>query len=111
MVVSAKLMKIPARQGKAVRLEKGQFVRVVNTHGSQVVDTWAFKADDFNELMSMEHTRSAILCLLPKVSCGCSLHFRLPGFAAEKIVFRLHFLRLYFLHTHILRRFRNVTGW
>ena len=68
MVASSEKIKIPARQGKATKLEKGQFIRVFNTHGSQVVDTWAFKADDFNELMSMEHTRSAILSLLPKVS-------------------------------------------
>ena len=67
MAVGSTLVTIPARQGKAVRLNKGQFIRVVNTHGSQVVDTWAFKADDLHEFMSMEHTRSAILSLLPKV--------------------------------------------
>lgn len=67
MAVGSDLVTIPARQGKALHLKKGQFIRVINTHGSQVVDTWAFKEDDLNELMSMEHTRSAILCLLPKV--------------------------------------------
>jgi uncharacterized protein YcgI (DUF1989 family) len=67
MAVGSNLVTIPARQGKALHLKKGQFIRVINTHGSQVVDTWAFKEHDLNELMSMEHTRSAILCLLPKV--------------------------------------------
>ena len=35
---------IPARRGKAARVSRGQTVRVVNTHGEQVVDTWAFNA-------------------------------------------------------------------
>jgi uncharacterized protein YcgI (DUF1989 family) len=48
---------IPATRGKAVRLAAGEAVRVVNTHGSQVVDTWAFCAEDLAHHMSMEHTR------------------------------------------------------
>jgi len=59
------LIKIPARRGKAARLSRGQSVRVVNTHGHQVVDTWAFNADDLHECMSMEATRATRtkLCL------------------------------------------------
>ncbi len=30
---------------------------VVNTHGGQVVDTWAFASTDLSEFMSMEHSR------------------------------------------------------
>ncbi len=33
---------IPARNGVAARLKAGETVTVVNTHGKQVVDTWAF---------------------------------------------------------------------
>lgn len=61
------LITIPARQGKAARLAKGQCVKVINTHGEQVVDTWAFNADDLAEFMSMEHSRSQILKVIPKV--------------------------------------------
>ena len=57
---------IPARHGRALRLGRGQSVRVINTHGSQVVDTWAFRADDLHEFMSMEHTRVAVGRLMPK---------------------------------------------
>jgi uncharacterized protein YcgI (DUF1989 family) len=46
---------IPARRGVAVRVERGARVEVVNTHGQQVVDTWAFV--DAGEWMSMEHSR------------------------------------------------------
>ena len=59
------LQTIPARGGKATHLAKGQAIRIVNTHGEQVVDTWAFRADDLAECMSMEHTRSVLLKLIP----------------------------------------------
>ena len=51
---------IPARRGKAARLNAGQRIRVINTHGKQVVDTWAFNAADIAEFMSMEHSRGAM---------------------------------------------------
>ena len=49
---------IPARRGKAVALARGQTIRVINTHGTQVLDTWAFNRGDLGEAMSMEHSRS-----------------------------------------------------
>lgn len=58
---------IPARRGKAVLVKQGQVVKVINTHGDQVVDTWAFNADDLKEFMSMEHTRPHILKIIPAV--------------------------------------------
>jgi uncharacterized protein YcgI (DUF1989 family) len=48
---------LAARTGKALRLGEGQQIRIVNTHGRQVVDTWAFAAGDMAEFMSMEHSR------------------------------------------------------
>ena len=58
---------VPARLGKALRLDAGKRVKLVNTHGSQVVDTWAFNAMDLNEFMSMEHSRAAIGGIFPQV--------------------------------------------
>ena len=57
---------IPARKGKAAILRQGESVRVINIHGSQVVDTWAFSLRDPREFMSMEHTRTHLLSLFPK---------------------------------------------
>ena len=54
---SSTLMKIPARRGAATHLRKGQKVKIINTHGSQVVDFWAFNANNPGEFMSMEHCR------------------------------------------------------
>ena len=59
------LVTIPARRGKAAVLGKGQKVKVINTHGEQVVDTWAFVRHDMKEFMSMEHTRAALTKLIP----------------------------------------------
>lgn len=58
---------IPARKGVAARVRKGEVVTVINTYGSQVVDTWAFCANDVAEFMSMEHSRGAMLKLNPKI--------------------------------------------
>ncbi len=51
---------IPARRGKATTLKQGELVRVINTHGQQVIDTWAFNREDLSECMSMEHVRTAL---------------------------------------------------
>jgi uncharacterized protein len=51
------MIELPAREGVAVPLKRGQRLRIVNTHGNQVVDTWAVMAADPAEHMSMEHSR------------------------------------------------------
>ena len=58
---------IPARGGKATRLEEGQSIRIINTHGEQVVDTWAFNLDDMSEYMAMDATRAYNLRIRPRV--------------------------------------------
>ncbi|MEM6848886.1 MAG: urea carboxylase-associated family protein [Pseudomonadota bacterium] len=63
---------IPARQGLALRVATGQTVTVINTHGTQVVDSWAFNAADLTEFMSMEHLRAGIDGIFPKP--GDALH-------------------------------------
>ncbi len=55
------LIQIPARNGKAAFVSRGQSVKLINTHGSQVVDTWAFARHDLKEFMSMEHTRATLV--------------------------------------------------
>ena len=56
---------IPVRSGKAARLKTGQTLKVINTHGNQIVDFWAFSTRDGCEFMSMEHTRPIIQKLTP----------------------------------------------
>jgi uncharacterized protein YcgI (DUF1989 family) len=60
-------IQIPARRGKAAHVRQGQSIRVINTHGEQVVDTWAFVDGDMTEFMSMEHSRAGMLHITPHV--------------------------------------------
>ena len=61
------MIEIPARKGRAARVRKGQRIKVINSKGQQVVDTWAFNADDLREFMSMEHSRVAIGRIIPGI--------------------------------------------
>jgi uncharacterized protein YcgI (DUF1989 family) len=49
------MTELPARCGARVALKNGQALKVVNTHGGQVVDLWAFFADG-SQHMSMPHS-------------------------------------------------------
>jgi len=51
---------IPARQGRAVRLQQGQVLTVVNPHGHQVCDFFALIEGSQTEFLSMEHCRTAL---------------------------------------------------
>jgi uncharacterized protein len=53
--------------GKAIPLRQGQKFRLVNTFGSQVVDTWALNLHDTSEYLSMEQTRRMTRNLFPEV--------------------------------------------
>lgn len=72
------LITIPARGGKAALVARGRSVAVINTHGEQVVDTWAFNADDLTEFMSMEHSRATLLKLRPAVGDSMVTNRRRP---------------------------------
>jgi uncharacterized protein YcgI (DUF1989 family) len=61
-----KILRVPARQGRAVRLAKGQIITVINTHGTQVCDLWAFNAADPREYLSMEHVHAYLSRITPK---------------------------------------------
>lgn len=71
-------LRIPARSGVAVRLAKGATIKVINTHGHQVIDTWAFNGDDIGESMSMEHSRASMLRTVPKVGDTLLTNHRRP---------------------------------
>jgi hypothetical protein len=70
--MTAELQAIPARSGKAIRLQAGQRLKLINTHGSQVVDTWALAAADAGIYFSVEQTRRLLLKLHP--SAGDTLY-------------------------------------
>jgi uncharacterized protein YcgI (DUF1989 family) len=56
---------IQGGHGRAVPLSAGQRLRIENTFGSQVVDTWALNWRDTSEYLSVEHTRRMLGALFP----------------------------------------------
>ena len=69
---------VPARRGRAFELACGDALRIVNTHGSQVVDTWAVSSAGTGEHLSMEHTRSVLSSLRPRVGDALQSSERRP---------------------------------
>jgi len=74
----AERVTIPARSGKAAAVAAGQTIRVINTHGQQVVDTWAFRREDITEFLSCEHTRASLKRLIPRPGDALLSNHRRP---------------------------------
>jgi uncharacterized protein len=69
---------IPARRGKAIQVEGGRSIKVINTFGQQVLDTWAFNRSDLREHMSMEHSRSRLSKVNPSAGDTMVTNSRRP---------------------------------
>ena len=63
--MTADYFEVSARGGKAVELPADSAIEIVNTHGHQVVDFWAFRAERPSTYLSMEHTRAVLSKLAP----------------------------------------------
>ena len=59
-------IEIEGGSSAAIRLRTGEAVKLINTHGSQVVDTWCMSAADSAEYLSVEHTRRMLGRLFPR---------------------------------------------
>ncbi|MGI9316210.1 MAG: DUF1989 domain-containing protein [bacterium] len=57
---------IPARCGRAVRVARGQTLEIINVHGHQVCDLWAFIDANISEYMSMAHSHTAAGSIMPR---------------------------------------------
>lgn len=75
---------VPARCGVAVRLKPGQRLNVINTHGTQVGDFWAFNAEDLDEYLSLEHVRAYLKSLFPKAGDPLITNRRRPILTFEQ---------------------------
>lgn len=72
------LIEIPARSGIAVEVAAGQSITIVNTYGGQVVDLWAFRADEPGEHMSMPHSVVTLSRIKPNVGDVLVSNLRRP---------------------------------
>lgn len=75
---------IPARSGVAVPLAANQSIRVINTHGTQVVDFWCFATTSSTDslplthYLSLPHTRASTCHLTPLVGDTLTTNHRSP---------------------------------
>ena len=75
---------VPARQGKAAFVKAGEAITIINTYGTQVVDTWCFMKDNLAEFMSMEHQRSVTQSVFPAIGMPLYSNYRRPLLTLEK---------------------------
>lgn len=75
---------VPARCGVAVRLKPGQQLSVINTHGTQVGDFWAFNAEDLEEYLSLEHVHADLRTIFPKAGDRLVTNRRRPILGFEE---------------------------
>lgn len=77
---SSSTQAVPARSGKAVFLPKSHTIRIINTHGTQVVDFWAFTTSkhELTTFLSLPHTRASTLHIWPEVDDVLTTNHRLP---------------------------------
>lgn len=66
MTAAPRIVEVPAREGRAVVVERGQRFRVVDVEGGQVADLFAFAAADVGEFHSAEHTRVHVGRIFPR---------------------------------------------
>ena len=64
--------------GAAFRVAEGEGLRIVNTHGSQVVDLFAHNAADLDESLSIQHSRNVWYRLQPKTGDQLWTQLRRP---------------------------------
>src|SRR3984957_1694333 len=69
---------VPARCGRAARLKAGQTIRITNTHGTQVCDTWLFNAAHLDEFLSFEHARASLDKVIPQAGDPLMTNHRRP---------------------------------
>lgn len=64
---------IPARHGIAAHVKAGQTIKMLNTNGTQVVDTWSFTLSSTNTILtqlSMQHTHANLKRIHPRIGDG-----------------------------------------
>jgi uncharacterized protein YcgI (DUF1989 family) len=78
------LTEIAGGSGGAVVLTAGEAIRLVNSFGTQVVDTWALNRRDITEYLSVEHTRRMLFNLFPRQGDKLFSNRRTPMLLLER---------------------------
>jgi uncharacterized protein len=71
-------VRVPGGEGRAVRVEAGRSLRVVDIGGGQVADLFAFSLDDPSERLSAAHTRAQHFRIFPAIGQSFMTNRRRP---------------------------------
>lgn len=74
---------VPAMTGRAVRVQRGQFVRVTDLAGQQVGDLFAFTGSEY---LSASHTRMATNSIFPAVGQAFVTNRRRPILTLRELI-------------------------
>ncbi len=69
---------VPASDGRAVRVNKGQHIRITTPKGAQAADFFAYNADDVGEWLSANHTWVTTFNVKPRQGDTLISRFRRP---------------------------------
>jgi uncharacterized protein YcgI (DUF1989 family) len=78
------LFHLPQRGSSAINLAKGEAIQIINTHGSQVVNTWVFNSEDTTEFLSNEHMRATLGKVWPEKTDTLVTNKRRPIICLEE---------------------------
>ena len=69
---------VPAREGRAVKILRGQTIRITTPKGAQAADFFAYNAEDLGEWLSANHTWATTFCVRPRAGDDFLSRFRRP---------------------------------
>ena len=69
---------VPAREGRAVKILRGQTIRITTPKGAQAADFFAYNAEDLGEWLSANHTWVTTFCVRPRAGDDFLSRFRRP---------------------------------
>ncbi|MFC1931041.1 DUF1989 domain-containing protein [Chloroflexota bacterium] len=96
MVILGRLLNkvlIPGAHGRAVFLRQGQYLKVIDVHGKQVCDFFAFNPADPTEFLSASHTRGGNNNLNLEVGKPLYNNDRQPVLLLEEDTVKVHDMR------------------
>ena len=69
---------VPAREGRAVKVGRGQTIRITTPKGAQAADFFAYNAETLGEWLSANHTWVTTFCVKPREGDVFISRFRRP---------------------------------
>jgi uncharacterized protein len=69
---------VPPREGRAVKVARGQTIRITTPKGAQAADFFAYNAENVGEWLSANHTWVTTFCVRPRAGDDFLSRFRRP---------------------------------